>query len=542
MTRAQRERQRASSILLPKKGESFRIEEPNRECPRISIYARLSMETKTSVSMDRQLEVLEEVVRTKLNGKYDPEVDYYEDYDLSAKGDVFRPGMEELLGKVKERQYDGVVIWEFSRAFRNTRESSIAINIMSTHSCELYSHLEPHLTLFGPMKYAIEFAADQAQKEIEKTSARVVAAHEYLAKFGATMSAPVFGMELFEVPSPVPRRKEPIKRLRPDETPCARYAGHSPAGLVREAAARVVAGESMRQVILDWTDRGIKGVKAESWSIPAMAGVLRNPRVAGYATFRGELVRDDMGVPLQLHEPVLDQQTWELLKSRLSNGMKKRRAATDSLLRGLLRCGRCGSGMMFMRNKWGGSYACWRTAAATSGCTGNAVSAPRTDELIEAQTAELLAHPALLEPIVGSLRPEEVDETPILNTIAGLQQALNRQDLEKAKGAYEDHDGERRYAAVKASLLAELDKAREAHRRLTMHAQRALPPALAPDGSNIIPALTGLSRQEKRTVLLELIDEIVIRPVDRDWRPRKGKRFDESRVRVSWRTTESTAA
>jgi hypothetical protein len=298
----------------------------------------------------------------------------------------------------------------------------------------------------------------------------------------------------------------------------------------------------MRQIVLDWTERGIRGVRGNSWSIPALRNIVCNPRIAGYAVFRGELVRDPQGIPLRLHEPVIDQQTWDLLASRFAQGPKKRRAATDSMLRGLLRCGRCGSGMMFANNKWGGAYACWRNASAASGCIGNYVSARRTDELIESRTTAILSEPALLEPILGSLQAEPVDATPLHNEIAGLQQALTKADLDKAKGAYEDDDGERRHAEVKRSLLAELDNVRRALRRLTAQGARRAHPLLAPDGSNVITALQGLTKQEKRTVLLELIDEITIAPTARtEARNRKttGGKFDESRVRVTWRSAEA---
>lgn len=542
LTRVQRERQRANSILLPKQGQSFRYGEPNKLNPRCAIYVRLSEEDDKSVSTPRQRATLEHFVLTQLNGVYDPDTDYFEDYDLSAKGTEYRPAMEKLLALVQQGVYDGVVIWEFSRGFRNTRESSIAMNLLRESRCELYSHLEPHLTLYGPMKYAIEFAAEQAEKEIEKTAARVSAAHEYLASYGATMSAPVFGMELHEVPSPVPRRTVPIKRLRPDEQPNPRFANHSPAALVREATARLIAGESIRQVVLDWQARGIRGVRADSWSIPALRNVVRNPRIAGYAVFRGALVRDDNGVPLRLHEPVVDQETWDLLEGRFSNGPKKRRATTDSLLRGLLRCGRCGSGMMFAASRYGGSYVCWRMAAAAAGCIGNSVSARRTNQVVQTMAAELLAQPALLEPIVGSLQPEPEDATPLLEQMAGLQRALTHTDVDKAKGLYDDHDGPRRYAEVKKELLAELGTVTNAHRRLTTRATRMVHPALSPDGSNLITALDGLSKHQLRAILLELIDEVCIGPTARTkagQRSTTGGRFNPARVQVTWRTADA---
>jgi hypothetical protein len=59
---------------------------------------------------------------------------------------------------------------------------------------------------------------------------------------------------------------------------------------IREAAARVLRGESLRSIAFDFNDRGIKPVGGGRWVGSTLRRVLVSPRIAKLRDHRGEIV------------------------------------------------------------------------------------------------------------------------------------------------------------------------------------------------------------------------------------------------------------
>ena len=106
---------------------------------------------------------------------------------------------------------------------------------------------------------------------------------------------------------------------------------------IREAADRILAGESLYAVIGDWTSRGVPTVRGAAWSTTALKTILLSPRIAGLRIHRGEI----MG-PAEW-EPILDQATWRRVGAILTDPARQRtRAKRSYFLSGLLHCASCG--------------------------------------------------------------------------------------------------------------------------------------------------------------------------------------------------------
>lgn len=527
-----RRRRREDSLLLPKDGASATVREPVRVNPRLAVYARLSAETDASVSIARQRETLERYAK-QLGGVYDAAADYYEDDDKSAKGTVYRDGAELLLRAIREDRYDGIVVWEFARFMRNKREAHIAFGLMEEHGVELYSHAEPYLSMTGPGRMFVEFHLDQAAKEIEKTSTRVAAAHEFMAQFGRAPAHAPFGTRKVEVPFPGGIRVKPIYRLEPDDEPREALGGKSPAQLVREAAAAYIAGASARGVVRDWNAAGYPSAGAAGWSSSTLTQLLGNPLLAGYSTYRGELVCDDNGTPRLFHTPVLDACTWQDLSAVLAQRPAAPRAANDSPLRGLLRCGKCGAAMTRSGRGRSSSYRCWRDNLQGTGCRNTVVAAKAEAVVIEAALA-VLGDPARLAELHAALDERAAAEHDALEQQAAAQRgALDRLEFERVTGQYDDVDGARRYERLKAQLLTQLNDTLTAQRR----ARKPRPLALPSTGQGMTPteAFDAASPSERLTVLCQLIEHVVVQPTKTPGGPRV---FDPTRLSIVWHEGE----
>jgi hypothetical protein len=62
------------------------------------------------------------------------------------------------------------------------------------------------------------------------------------------------------------------------------------AELIEEAATRVLRGEGLRSIAMDWNERGVKIVGGSTWQGSVIRRVLMSPRIAGLKEHRGEIV------------------------------------------------------------------------------------------------------------------------------------------------------------------------------------------------------------------------------------------------------------
>lgn len=67
------------------------------------------------------------------------------------------------------------------------------------------------------------------------------------------------------------------------------YVVPEQAALVRDAADRVLAGESLYVITRTWNERGDRTANGKEWSEKALAQIMRNPALKGIRTYRPTL-------------------------------------------------------------------------------------------------------------------------------------------------------------------------------------------------------------------------------------------------------------
>ena len=198
-----------------------------------------------------------------------------------------------------------------------------------------------------------------------------------------------------------PLRKPPAARLalvpEPDDRPhpspgtgggpglsTRRGFGHSQdrsrivepeAAVVREAATRVLGGETLSSVVREWNDRGLRTASGGPWRVNSLSSILVQPRLAGLAN----------GAPegsAPVFPEIIDVETHrQLVALHASRSKGPRRTTRHYLLTGLLRCWRCGGNLRGMpRSRGADLYAC--PGPPHGGCSGTAVTADRADEAV----------------------------------------------------------------------------------------------------------------------------------------------------------------
>jgi DNA invertase Pin-like site-specific DNA recombinase len=112
----------------------------------------------------------------------------------------------------------------------------------------------------------------------------------------------------------------------------------SEAVLIREAAQRVIHGDSLRAIAGDWDRRGISTVRGRPWRITSLRDILRSPRNTGLRQHHDRTNTVEAEWPA-----IIDRETWKQLQVILDNPARKPRPVRrDYILRGLLRCSECG--------------------------------------------------------------------------------------------------------------------------------------------------------------------------------------------------------
>ena len=87
---------------------------------------------------------------------------------------------------------------------------------------------------------------------------------------------------------------------------------------IKEAAARVLRGESIRSIAFDFNDRGIKPVAGGRWAGSTLRRVLVSPRIAGLRQHNGEVVGEAMW------PAIIDRATHDRLVGLLGDPSRRR--------------------------------------------------------------------------------------------------------------------------------------------------------------------------------------------------------------------------
>ncbi len=222
-----------------------------------------------------------------------------------------------MLSAVRERDIDGVVAWKIDRISRRQRDLvrlDEECEEMGAFICTVQDNID---TRQPTGRFVAELLVAQARMESQNMSTRIARAHEQMAKAGkpTTGGTRAYGYT-------VDRR-----RTIPGE-----------ADLIREAAARILAGEGVRGVCMDFERRGILSPAGKVWTQGPLRRLLANPMLSGQRVYKETLISGQWPAILSAEE------TARLRLLLLDPARRKSSGNSRSyLLSGFLRCGRCGS-------------------------------------------------------------------------------------------------------------------------------------------------------------------------------------------------------
>ena len=306
--------------------------------------------------------------------------------------------------------------------------------------------------------------------------------------------------------------------------------------MIREAAQRIAAGDSLRGIVGDWNRQGIASATGGRWGTRPLRQMLLSPRLVGYRVHHGEIVRDGDGQPIRNGEiqPILDPATWEAVAAVLTDPARTVTAvgrAPSYLLTGLVFCGRCGARMGGVRRRGRTSYRCPGPADGGGSCLQR--HAADVERLIERALFAAVEGPEWDEE--AAERPKDDPTRPHYEALARLTADLDVLDGMLAEAELAERQGGKPSpsSATLRRQLAEREAERETHQAAVGRLQTGRVVAAIP--RNLRDVWPDMSLDRRRAILkamLRLPPEgkgIVIHPQGR------GRKFDPEAIEPDWR-------
>lgn len=267
--------------------------------------------------------------------------------------------------------------------------------------------------------------------------------------------------------------------VRPDE-----------ADRIRSWAQYVADGGAVRPLVAELNDAGVPTVTNKKWAAPTITRALTHPRMIGMRDVDGELV-DAPGV-----EPILDEGLWRQVVAVLRDPDRQRFAAgknPQSLLSGLLRCGKCGRTL----HATGPSYAC---SARYGGCGEISISR----RLADAEVTERV--------LIRLTLDESLEALSDARTLSGehYQQQIVDAEARIAHLAVTFGDGAELREAFDAGVSAARTRIDESRSRLAFLAATEALPALTEEAV-IEWWADDTSVETRRSVIGVVVDHIDVR-------------------------------
>lgn len=462
----------------------------------VAIYSRLSQEddtARTGEATATQRQIADCQARAAREGWRVAAV--YEDPDHSASNlRRPRPDFERMLADLGDGlRVDAVLTYKLDRLLRHPKEAERIIDLADTRGFGIVSLADPGIDLTSPTGRAMfRMSITWAKLETETTALRVRRKAREIAETGRPNGGGIrsFGLTADKL------------RTVPAEVT-----------LVREAADRILAGQSVHSIVVDWTDRGIRTPAGRKWEPSSLKRMLTAPRIAGDRSHHGVVVGSGV-IPA-----LLDRETWDRLRAVLTarNGASGVRSVRRHVLTGLAVCGRCGAKLVARPDARGVTRYC---CMASRGCGALVVAAKYLEPLVVEALMQRLDSPAFRAALEA--RAGRTETTVDLAQLRGDEDALAE--------ASED------YYVRRTLPKPEYQRVRDTLERRIEAARRKLDAATSTAGLGRVAGIDARAEWERRPVtwrheLVALfVGRIVVNPA-----PRRGTRFDPTRVDVEWR-------
>ncbi|MDU4075078.1 MAG: recombinase family protein [Clostridium perfringens] len=416
----------------------------------IAIYCWVSTDEQAEFgySIDEQKRLLEEWCKAN---------DYiiykcYSDRGISGKNIKDRPALKELLSDAKEGKFDMVISWKINRVSRKLEDVLKIVNLLEKNNITFKSYSEPFETDTPAGRMQFQMMALIGEFERGTIAQNVKMGMIAKAKSGNWCGGRVLGYDLVPNNSPEEEKKGKNK-LEINE---------KEAEIVRFIFNEYSKGKGYKAITNKMNKLGYKTKKGNNFSVGSIRDILTNPVYIGEIRYNvrqnwSEKRRRNINPnPIRVkgkHEAIIDRELWDKVQLILESkkGKPSRIYDGEYPLTGILRCPKCGAGMVISRTtntladgtkKRIAYYCCgnWKNKG-TSVCNSNTIRVDKANEYVFKKIEELVSNEAMIKAVVKNINKERKDKVkPAKRLLGDIDKELEKLDKRKRKifEAYED--------------------------------------------------------------------------------------------------------
>ena len=316
---------------------------------RVAAYPRLSLDWEgKGLGIERQREDC-----LRIASRLGVEItDWYIGNSVGAsrrsKSKGNRPEYRRLLADIEAGYVKTVIIWMEDRLHRQVIELAEFLKVCEAAGVNRIASVGGELNLSDPHQGTMLYIkAAMAEAEVEKISVRARRKHQQEAEQGKRNHGGIRPM------GEVWHGKQKVSQER---------AAHE-RELIREAVRRLIAGDTLRGIAVDWTDRGERTPAGGKWYNVNIRRMLLSPRLIGMRLHNGQLYPGTW-------EPILTVEEYEAVKAILEDPARykyERGGLPKHLLSGIAFCGLCSNKLSVRKRYDNRIYYCSQNPPA-GGC------------------------------------------------------------------------------------------------------------------------------------------------------------------------------
>lgn len=427
--------------------------------PRVLGVARLSVNNDDSSSREGQVATVQYWANNPaINGQI---IGWAVDLDVSGSlHPMKRPELGPWLTERKD-EFDVIAVSKLDRLSRRSMHFSELVDWAEKNGKIIVSVTESidMSTVMGKM--FAQIIAAFAEGELDTIKARINSAVQVRKEKGVWIGGAVpFGYEL-------DKQETGGKKLIQDNWG-ANLLLEIFEKIQNDWSAYRIAGDLNERGVMTWRDyRRVQSKKpalGTKWSTQAIVEIVTNPTVAGYYTYKGELVEDEEGNPrLITNDPILTPSQWTQMVCRFTVEREEVRATPSRAMNsGVATCGMCetkvGSSKKTRKRKDGTTrdyfyYFC--NSASSSACEQKG-GFPR--DLLDSIVNDAVVNALGDKPVFDKAAK---DSSPLKVELNAVQTRLDRLETDYMFGKYDDEGQEASYLRMSKGLSARLSRLRK---------------------------------------------------------------------------------
>ena len=418
---------------------------------KVAIYCRVS--TQEQAEEGFSIGEQERLIREYCSQKDYVVYDVFSDAGISGKDIKHRPQMKRLLEEAKQKKFDIVMSWKINRLSRKLKDALQIVELLEKCNIAYRSYSEPFEsgTPAGKMQFQMMALVGEFERNTLAQNVKMGMCAKARAGEWCGGRAPL-GYDWAKMVNENGEQEKKSKLV----------INKKEAKLVERIFTEFSLGKGYKAIVNQLNKEGYKTKLGNEFSVAQIKPILMNPVYIGKVRYnvrrdwnekrRGNINPNPI-IADGIHDAIIEQELWDKVQRILKNKSGKPSRVYDGEypLTGILRCPKCGSGMVISRvvcKRKDGSknvltyYCCgnWKNKG-TAVCHSNMILVEKVHSYVFPKIEELMDNEIFLKEILERMNGKvEHKKVVYQNEVKEIQENLKKLQERRNKifESYED--------------------------------------------------------------------------------------------------------